>query len=83
MTITEMPQCKNFNCKFHSGGNVSCRLRSVCLDGNGKCVYFEEKELKINIKNSVNIDRKFIRDVLIPEFIADLEKESIKICLKR
>ena len=48
------------------------------LDTEGRCVYGKEKEPKINIENSVSVDRKYINDRMIPEVVAVLKDLSLK-----
>jgi len=76
-SFTEVNQCRNFNCKFHEPGNVGCRLKYVHIGIAGKCVYCEEKKPKINIENSVNVDRKYINDKLIPEIVAAINRTHV------
>ena len=76
-SFTEVNQCRNFNCKFHEPGNVGCRLKYVHIGIGGKCVYCEEKKPKINIENSVNVDRKYINDKLIPEIVAAINRTHV------
>ena len=84
-SFTEVNQCRNFNCKFHEPGNVGCRLKYVHIGIEGKCVYCEEKDMidadekepKINIENSISIDRKYIHEKIIPEIIAVFNKARI------
>ena len=71
-------QCRKFNCMFHEFSDVGCRLRKIDIDGNGKCYHFKEKEPRINVENSINIDRKYIHDKIIPEIIKALKEFNLK-----
>ena len=74
---TEVNQCGCFDCKFHEPGSGGCRLKNVDIGIDGKCIDYKEKEPRINIENSASIDRKYIREKIIPELIDIFNKARI------